>query len=247
MKFTMILFSLLSFSISVDNVKKCNEYFCYSFDQTKKGWELIDFAENFDFSFYGENHQEPLSLEPNFDDNEYGLVSINCNFPQKNKKMTLIIPNTVKYVKSSAFMKVTNVSIDLVFENDITIEKSAFQECSGLKSIQFNGKINKIGEHAFNGCGNLQNISTQIDAEIIEDYAFIYCTNLQSELQLGPNIKKNWQICFRILLQSFWKCYNSKHMRIRWRSLLSPMLEFKWLDNFFKQTARDQQLHFFLL
>lgn len=48
--------------------------------------------------------------------------------------------NTVKYVKPRAFYQVNNVTMNLEFGDNIIIEDSSFQECSGLGSIKFYGK-----------------------------------------------------------------------------------------------------------
>lgn len=60
---------LILFSIFLAN--RCNNYFCYSYDEVTNGWELINFADDFDFSIYGLEHTDPLDLSPYFENDNH--------------------------------------------------------------------------------------------------------------------------------------------------------------------------------
>ena len=142
---------------------------------------MNNLALNFNFANYGKIQSEPLSLEPNFKDSNYKLTSINYNFPTSNYPLQLYIPNTVKSIKTRAFFRVENVIMDIEFSDDIIIGESAFEKCTGLQSIKFNGNIKYLGEHCFHDCINLNSFSI-MQVEEISNYAFSYCQNLKSQL-----------------------------------------------------------------
>lgn len=102
--------------------------------------------------------------------------------------MALLIPETVKNIKSNIFAKVQNVKMDLTFGDDISIEDSAFEQCTGLTSLKFTGSVKKIGDSSFRGCTGLTTLST-IDVEHIGSNAFNGCSNLKGKLSLSPNTK----------------------------------------------------------
>lgn len=98
--------------------------------------------QDLNFSKYGKDNTQPLSLETGFED-KLPLTSINCRFPSSDYAFTLIIPNTVKNIKSNVFSNVKNVNMELTFGNGMSIEDGAFESCSGLKSLKFQGSIKK--------------------------------------------------------------------------------------------------------
>ncbi|KAK8880901.1 hypothetical protein M9Y10_003601 [Tritrichomonas musculus] len=78
--------------------------------------------------------------------------------------------------------------MELTFGDGIAIEDSAFQGCTGLTSINFQGDVAKIREKSFKDCNGLEYIST-IHAERIESYAFDRCTNLKSNIVISSKTK----------------------------------------------------------
>lgn len=138
-----------------ESINKCNTYFCYSYNAAEEGWELKNFTNLFLFLSYGEKHSEPLKISPEFEDKPEILISIDCNFYSPRFPIKLIIPSTVKYIKQRAFYQVSNITLDLTFDDEVTIEEGAFQEFSDLHSIKFNKNVKKIGEHAFQSCSTL--------------------------------------------------------------------------------------------
>lgn len=139
----MIIFYIFFYSFSYEDNIQCNSYFCYSYDQAAKEWELIGLFPDFNFTTYGYNHSDPLNLEPNFENDNSPLTSINYNFHTPLFPIQVIIPNTIKYVKYRAFYNVDNIFMNITFSNDVVIESSAFEQCKSLISVDFLGNIKK--------------------------------------------------------------------------------------------------------
>lgn len=183
-----MIFLLLFLSISNEDNIKCNDYFCYSYDQAVSEWELIGLSQYFNFSTYGYNHSDPLNLEPNFENDNSPLTSINYDFHTPSYPIQLIIPNTIKYVKAQAFSNVNNILMNITFADDVVIDTGAFEQCQSLISVQFLGNIKKLGDHSFQECSRLQHISA-IDTEVISDNAFYNCVRLTGELKFSSKLK----------------------------------------------------------
>jgi len=62
----------------------------------------------------------------------------------------------------------------------VTIENSAFMNCTGLKSVVIPNSVISIGDFAFYGCTSLSNISIPSSVTKISMFAFSHCTNLTS-------------------------------------------------------------------
>ena len=182
----MIFFYIFLFSFSYEDNTRCNNYFCYSYDREAKEWELTGILES--FSTYGYSHSNPLDLEPNFEDDDSPLTSINCIFYTPSNKIQLNISNTIKFVSSRAFYKVNDITMNITFADGVTIKTGAFKQCKSLISIQFLGSIKILGEHSFQECSNLQHISA-LDVEEIGDNAFYNCIKLASELEFSNRLK----------------------------------------------------------
>lgn len=116
------------------------------------------------------------------------LTSINLKFPSSKHEFTLVIPSSVRFIRTEAFMNVHNVNMELTFGEGISIENSAFQGCTGLKSVDFKGNVAKIGEKAFKDCYGLVLLSTK-HVERIENYAFDRCKNLNGNLVISTRTK----------------------------------------------------------
>lgn len=183
---------ILSIAFLLEN--KCNNHFCYLHEETTNGWKLIGFSPNFDFSIYGESTSEPLNLSPQFDDNA-PLTSIDYKFFTPKYPISLIIPNTLKYIASYSFYRVDDISLELTLGDELIIENGAFQECQGLTSINFSGCVKKIGDHSFHNCQNLIFIS-MINAETISEYAFADCNSIECEIKFSNNTKTIGQYSF---------------------------------------------------
>ena len=61
-----------------------------------------------------------------------------------------------------------------------TIGSFAFDNCSGLTSIEIPNSVTSIGRYAFQGCTGLTSITIPNSVTAIGDYAFVTCTGLTS-------------------------------------------------------------------
>ena len=68
---------------------------------------------------------------------------------------SIVIPNSVKRIGSSAFGECSGL-VSLVIPESVTeINESAFSGCSSLVSVVIPDSVKKIGDFAFYGCDNL--------------------------------------------------------------------------------------------
>lgn len=112
-----------------------------------------------------------------------GSYAFNC----QNELQSIYIPRTVKQVEPNAAIKAeklnrVNVADESQLEN---IGEQAFKLCIGLKRFVFDGtslKLNTIGNAAFNGCTALEKVQWNGKSELktIKDYAFFKCTSLNN-------------------------------------------------------------------
>lgn len=115
----------------------------------------------------------------------------------------LIIPDTVKTIRNSAFVFCKGLTSVTILDGVKGIECDAFLMCANLKSITISDTVTHIGESAFEGCFNLKSVKlsnniTRISKNIfrdcpnlvsiiggegvkhIDDYAFCNCKNLST-------------------------------------------------------------------
>ena len=102
------------------------------------------------------------------------------NYLSNKEHDEIIIPATVKTIKSHAFYDKPNLEI-VRFEANPSltkIETNAFYSCSGLKTIEFMPLIETIQEYAFYSCSQLQNFSVGSAIQTIGKNAFARCIAL---------------------------------------------------------------------
>lgn len=72
-------------------------------------------------------------------------------------------------------------SIKVIIPSGVTeIERYAFNDCTGLTSIEIPNSVACIGQGAFSGCTGLTSIKIPISVTRIENYAFYKCSGLTS-------------------------------------------------------------------
>ena len=66
--------------------------------------------------------------------------------------------------------------VQLTLPESVTyIKSSAFEGCSNLTSVRVYGSLSKIEEYAFAGCSSLSSFKVQGQIQDIEELAFIGC------------------------------------------------------------------------
>lgn len=96
--------------------------------------------ENFDFTNYDKNTIEQLQYHE-------------C---LNSKAHDLVIPESITSIGFMAFYRCIKITGKLTIKGNIEI--SAFQRCTGITEIEFNGDT-EIGENAFASCSQLKTIS----------------------------------------------------------------------------------------
>lgn len=121
-----------------------------------------------------------------FADDSYWVKAINSNLMKSIRKSWLgtsvrfIIPKSVIEIKSNAFSNFSNTIEELIIPDNVeSIERKAFNTCTGLKKIVIPESISKIFEETFNGCTSLKEVVLSEGLEEIERLAFKDCTSLE--------------------------------------------------------------------
>ena len=118
----------------------------------------------------------------------------------KDGKVT--IPTSVEFMGDECFCECRKITGLQINSNKLTqISKSAFKNCSELKSISIPSNIDTIGENAFYNCRNL--VSCNVNGKFslpntikyIEDSAFYNCNSIES-FTLPTNLKHLGHECF---------------------------------------------------
>lgn len=93
----------------------------------------------------------------------------------------IVVPASVEYLSPMAYYTVVSFTVKY-------IGKGAFQNCSGLTSIELPEGITSIGEYAFKGCTQLTSITLPNAVTTIGRNAFDGCSNIASAT-LGNSVK----------------------------------------------------------
>ena len=99
----------------------------------------------------------------------------------------VIIPDNILHIGKSAFQDCTGLRSAVIPESIVSIGEYAFAECVNLKSIDIPDSVTAIGDYAFNGCSGLTEIIIPDSVTIIGDYVFAGCTSLR-HIEIPDNI-----------------------------------------------------------
>ncbi len=119
-----------------------------------------------------ENHSPHFTYENNTLYSTGKSVLIYHSIPDPSD--TFIIPETVWKIGRSAFFNCTNLKSVVIPKSITIIDRSAFGNCKNLEQIIIPNSVNTIGEWAFMNCSNLKEISIPKNASI-EAHTFMNC------------------------------------------------------------------------
>ena len=78
----------------------------------------------------------------------------------------------------------------------ISIESSAFNDCTALSNVTFSVSVNNIGARAFYNCSNLRDITLPDSVITIGESAFLDCNGLTNAI-LGSGVADIGAYAFR--------------------------------------------------
>jgi len=93
-----------------------------------------------------------------------------------------------KIINKNTFKDCINLK-NINLKNVLSIGDNAFENCSSLENVKFNGKIKLISDYTFKNCNSLKEISNLNLIESIGKNAFENCNSLEN-ITLSDNIEK---------------------------------------------------------
>jgi hypothetical protein len=104
--------------------------------------------------------------------------------------VSLVMPDTVVYISSAAFLSCEALTSIKMSAALITIGELAFRNCTSLTTIDLSmDSLTYIGEQAFYGCENLKTVKFGDNIQQICAEAFFQCTSLEEAI-LPKNLKE---------------------------------------------------------
>lgn len=102
---------------------------------------------------------------------------------------SVIIPNSVKEIGSSAFCDCTGLTSIVICDSVTKIGHGAFEGCTGMASVVLPDSVTEIGINSFFECTGLTSIVIPESVTEIGRCAFAYCKGLKS-IVLHAKLKK---------------------------------------------------------
>ena len=100
----------------------------------------------------------------------------------------VVIPNTVKTIKASAFESYEGLTSLIIPDSVTVIENSAFAYCSNLSSVEIGNNVVSIGQHAFSGT-RLTSVKIPDSVKNLGNVVFSRCEFLYS-VEIGNGVEK---------------------------------------------------------
>lgn len=122
---------------------------------------------------------------------------------------SIIIPNTVIEIKTSAFAQCSNLRTVNIPNSVITLRSYAFSECDSLTVVRLPINVKVLSNNTFQYCSALTsiNLGELKKLETIGSLCFGYCVNLK-DIELPENIKE-------IQEKAFYQCTNLTTVRYK--------------------------------
>lgn len=97
--------------------------------------------------------------------------------------VSVVMPNTVKYIYSFAFGGCSNLTTVKMSDSLVSMADGAFKNCTALTDIDLSMKSMKYIDHeVFRGCTNLKTIKFGKNIVFIRERAFFECTSLEEAI-----------------------------------------------------------------
>lgn len=164
-------------------------------------------------------------------------------YPQGKKETSFIIPDSVRYCASYAFLDCTQLTSITIPDSMIGISNSVFSGCAELSNINIPKSVKNIGHYAFANCSNLSNVLIPNSVTEIGQGAFATCTSL-SNITIPDSVIKLGKGAFE-------GCSNLKKAifmgkkPIYWEEPPKPIDENYFIDqSIFNKTHKDFVLYY---
>ena len=108
------------------------------------------------------------------------VTSIYSNVFRGTAITTVVIPNSITSIGSSAFYGCSNLTSVVIGDSVTSIGDYAFTHCTSLTSVVIGDSVTSIGDYAFYNCTSLTSITIPDSVTSIGDWAFYKCTSLTS-------------------------------------------------------------------
>jgi hypothetical protein len=99
----------------------------------------------------------------------------------------IVIPESVRVIENSCFEACSNLKSVRILNDDCIIEDGVFSSCKSLIEIKLPANMKDISEKTFFGCSALQKIKLPNNIKIIGNRAFDNCTSLV-EIEFPPSV-----------------------------------------------------------
>jgi len=104
--------------------------------------------------------------------------------------ISIVMPDTVTYISSAAFLSCEKLASVKMSVSLITIGERAFRNCTSLITVDLSmNSLKYIGEQAFYCCKNLKTVTFGDNIQLISNEAFYECSSLE-EVILPKNLKE---------------------------------------------------------
>lgn len=117
-------------------------------------------------------------------------------YPIIKKGVTYTIPATVRTIGECAFNSNKELQSVIIPNSVTSIETSAFGACK-ISSVEIPNSVTSIGEGAFEMCESLTSAKLPASLTSIEDYTFMYCTHLEL-IEIPESVKSIGTGAFRV-------------------------------------------------
>ena len=99
-------------------------------------------------------------------------------YPEGKKATTYEIPDTVRYIGTSAFIECKSLESITIPNTVVEIKNEAFWGCSKLTEIEIPNSVTSIGNSAFNDCAGLTKVKISNSVKSVKNGTFFHCVNL---------------------------------------------------------------------
>ena len=110
-----------------------------------------------------------------------GVITIDPYLLSCSSLKSVVIPNSVRWIKEGAFLGCSNLTSVEIPKNVRGIESGAFYNCSSLTNITIPGEnLQWIDARMFWGCSSLNRVTILSGVGCIDDWGFARCNSLTS-------------------------------------------------------------------